>query len=144
MNKFASLTGTTVGGQPLNLLAQQAAEGARILAFEFPLRVISEANCRDHWRAKDRRRKAQQLETSVEWKRVIGARRIVLPCVIRLTRIGCQKIDDDNLASGFKAVRDQIAKEIGIDDGSELLRFEYAQEVIAKRQYAVRVEVVSR
>jgi hypothetical protein len=29
MNKFA-LTGTTVGGQPLNLLAQQAAEGARI------------------------------------------------------------------------------------------------------------------
>ena len=87
---------------------------------------------------------AQQLETSVEWKQAIGARRIALPCVIRLTRIGCKKLDSDNCAGAFKHVRDAIAREIGIDDGSELLRFEYAQEVIAKRQYAVRVEVMSR
>ncbi len=144
MNKFATLTGTTVGGQPLNLLAQQAVESARMLAFEFPLRVISEANQREHYMARHRRKVARQLETSAEWRRAIGARRIVLPCVIRLTRIGCKKLDDDNLANGFKACRDQIAREIGIDDGSELLRFEYQQEVTAKRQYAVRVEVMSK
>lgn len=144
MSKFATLRGTSAAGRSHQEIALQAVEAARILAFEYPLRVISEANQREHWAAKNRRKKAQQLETSVEWKKAIGDRRIVLPCVIRLTRIGCRRLDDDNLANGFKAVRDTIAREIGIDDGSELLRFEYAQEVISKREYAVRVEVMSR
>lgn len=111
------------------------------LAFEFPLRVVSEANQREHWAAKHRRKKAQQAETAVEWKRAAGKCQIALPCVIRLTRIGARALDSDNLAGAFKHVRDQIAKLIGVDDGSELLSFEYRQIARGKRDYAVRVEV---
>lgn len=135
---------TTASGASVREVALRAVETSEILTFEFPCKIVSEANSRDHWRVKNARKKEQQLETAVEWKRAIGNRRVTLPCTIRLTRIGCRKLDDDNLANGCKGIRDAIAQLIGVDDGSDLLRFEYAQEVIAKRQYAVRVEVMSR
>lgn len=143
--RFASLANhATASGADVQRIAQAAVEGAQILAFEYPMRVVSEANQREHYMAKHRRKVAQQLETAAEWRRAIGQRRVPLPCVIRLTRIGCKAMDSDNLAGSMKHVQDAIAKLIGVDDGSDLLRFEYAQEVIAKRQYAVRVEVMSR
>lgn len=36
-----------------------------------------------------------------------------------------RKIDDDNLSSGAKALRDSIALTLGIDDGSDRIRWEY-------------------
>jgi hypothetical protein len=36
-----------------------------------------------------------------------------------------------------------VAKEIGVDDGSPLISFEYRQEKLAKRQYFITVEVIS-
>lgn len=111
------------------------------LEFSMPMRVISEANARCHHMARFRRKKAQQTELHAEWKLNARGVAISLPCVVRLTRIGSQRLDDDNLAGAFKACRDQIAREIGIDDGSDLIKFEYAQEAIGKRQYAVKVEI---
>ena len=112
------------------------------LEFSIPgLRVQSEANLRDSWPARFRRKKAQQLEVHAEWKRHAKGIKITLPCVVRLTRIGAQRLDDDNLAGAFKSCRDQIAREIGVDDGDERIRFEYAQVAVGKRQYAVKVEI---
>lgn len=114
------------------------------LQFSMPVRVISEANARDHHMKRYRRKSAQQMATHVQWKQAQAARggvKVILPCVVRLTRIGSRRLDDDNLAGAFKACRDQIAREIGVDDGSELIRFEYAQEAIGKRHYEVKVEV---
>lgn len=111
------------------------------LEFSMPIRVFSETNAREHWGKKFKRKKAQKQETRIEWKRAAGRRRISLPCVVRLTRIGSRPLDDDNLGESFKAIRDQIAAEIGVDDGSSLIKFEYAQEAIGKREYAVRVQV---
>lgn len=60
---------------------------------------------------------------------------------VRLTRIAPKALDTDNLAGGFKAIRDGIADALGIDDGAERLRFSYAQERGAPKLYAARVEV---
>ena len=38
---------------------------------------------------------------------------------VTLVRTGGSRMDDDNLAGAFKAVRDQVARIVGRDDGDE-------------------------
>ena len=115
------------------------------LAFTVPgLRVDSETNAYEHWRDKGKRRKKQKEWLHNAW--LVAIRHdvlnlIVLPCVVRLTRIGQKRLDDDNLREAFKAIRDQIASEIGVDDGDDRIKWEYAQCAVGKRVYSVRVEV---
>lgn len=112
------------------------------LQFTMPgLRVVSEANAHCSWPERFRRKKAQQTEVHAEWKRHARGVQITLPCVVRLIRIGSQRLDDDNLAGAFKFCRDQIARELAIDDGSDRIRFEYAQVAVGKRVYGVKVEL---
>ena len=40
-----------------------------------------------------------------------------LPCTITITRFDPNAADDDNTTNAAKAVRDQIAKWFGVDDG---------------------------
>lgn len=113
------------------------------MTIEFPLRTVSEANQSEHWMARYRRKKAQQREVNAEWKAKFKNRKIQLPCVVTLTRIGPKLLDTDNLAGSWKWVQDEIARLIGVDDGNtNLLRFEYQQEATGKRKYAVRIEVM--
>jgi hypothetical protein len=48
---------------------------------------------------------------------------------VLLTRVGpTNGLDDDNLASALKAVRDEVAKWLGVDDRDRLkVRYRYAQ-----------------
>jgi len=104
------------------------------------LRVVSEANQREHWAAKNRRKKAQQQRVAVE----LCAVRDALPkppLRVRLTRIGPRVLDTDNLAGSFKHVQDGIARHFGVDDGDGSIRWEYDQSAIGKHQYAVVVEM---
>ena len=113
------------------------------LAFTMDVQVVSEANTREHWGKKFKRKKEQQDALRAAWKKAAKKlpRPVAVPCVVRFTRIGPQKLDDDNLSGGFKGLRDSVANELGIDDGSELVRWEYAQCAVGKRIYSVRVEV---
>ena len=113
------------------------------LAFTMDVQVVSEANLREAWQKKWKRKREQHAATRAAWSKAAKRlpRPVSVPCVVRFTRIGPQKLDDDNLAGGFKACRDEIARQIGIDDGSELVRWEYAQVAVGKRIYSVRVEV---
>lgn len=47
--------------------------------------------------------------------------------VVRIVLISIRRreIDDDNLASGFKHLRDCIAKTLGVDDRDKRVRWEY-------------------
>ncbi len=103
-----------------------------------PLRTVSTLNAREHWRARARRVKAERAST---WAVLIGHRKPATPCVVRLTRVAPSRgLDDDNLAGALKAVRDQIAHWIGVDDArSDIVRYEYAQRTDWKR-WAVEVE----
>lgn len=116
-----------------------------MIIIDTPIKVISEANNREHWtrkRGKNGRATNQKIELQYYWRQALKGKKPALPCTVRLVRIGPKALDSDNLAGAFKAVRDQIAAEIGIDDGAAQIRFEYAQEAIGTRRYGVRVEVI--
>jgi hypothetical protein len=118
---------------------------ARISVF-VPVKLVSELNMREHWRVRWRRR--TQQSQAVLYALAFGASRPCWmdtmmtgtgctpvpgkawrePLTITLTRDGGNKLDSDNLASCFKAVRDGIARYYGVDDGDETkLTFAYKQ-----------------
>jgi hypothetical protein len=108
------------------------------------LKTVSELNQREHWGAKNRRKQDQQEQVAVAMLNALRGKRIELPCVVKLIRIGPKKLDEgDNLSSAFKGIRDQIARQLGTDDGGDRVRFEYAQMPIGSRDYAVKVEIKS-
>lgn len=63
------------------------------------------------------------------------------PLVVTLTRIGPKKLDDDNLETAFKYVRDQIAHLVGVDDGSPLYTWGYRQKI---GDYNIDIEITQR
>ena len=106
-----------------------------------PIRTVSEANSREHWRAKHKRAQSQRQVV----KMVLYNHRFKLPghdnYVVTLTRIAQRQLDGDNLQRSFKAIRDQVAVEIGVDDGSKRITWQYEQKKGAPKEYAVKVEV---
>lgn len=98
-----------------------------------PLRLPSASNLREHWAAKHRRVKAQRH--AVGWV-IRNQPRPELPCVVTLTRISARGLDDDNLRGALKAIRDEVAAWIGVDDRDPRVRWDYAE-----RKGAPAVEV---
>ena len=106
---------------------------------ELPLKIESVANKREHWAKKAHRAKIERAGVHLALKfnlRVPPS----LPCVVILTRIAPRELDDDNLASGCKALRDGIADWLGIDDRDKRVQWRYAQAKGEPKQYAARVE----
>lgn len=139
----ARITGAEVPAKPIKMAKARRKGKMLSISIFLPIRIHSEANEHQHWSKKAKRAAAQAQEFEVEWYRLTKNARIELPCLVRFTRIGQKRMDDDNLANGFKRLRDALAKALGVDDGGELIRFEYQQEATGKREYGVRVEVVS-
>lgn len=114
------------------------------LDFQAPVKTVSEANQREHWAVKNERKNAQQLEVSTVLHNNLLNRKVRLPCVVKLTRIGPRALDTDNLAGAMKHVQDAIARKLGVDDGdTEKVRWEYHQMPIRIREYAVKVSIIS-
>lgn len=105
---------------------------------ELPIRIESTLNKREHWAAKAKR--VQSQRTAAHWMCQAHPSRPALPVVVRLIRIAPRELDTDNLAGGFKAVRDGIADWLGIDDNDPRVGWTYAQERGEPLQYSVRVE----
>jgi hypothetical protein len=101
------------------------------VALTLPCRVVSEANQRGHWRAGERRGKAQARALGLAlafsglggWA---GKVRLLLPCAVTWTHVG-PRMDDDNLARAFKALRDELARLIGVNDGDPAVAWRYDQ-----------------
>ena len=64
------------------------------------------------------------------------------PVTVTIVRLGPRRLDDDNLVSSCKYVRDGIAEYIGLDDGSPLYTWCCEQRI--NKEYGVEVEIVSR
>lgn len=108
------------------------------------MRLPSASNLREHWAKRAGRTKKQRHAIWLAW-RSRKLHQLEFPwtadsahVTVTLTRIGPRRLDDDNLAASFKATRDQVAAELGIDDGSERLEWRYRQE---KGAYGIRVEI---
>lgn len=63
------------------------------------------------------------------------------PLVIMIIRVGPRRLDDDNLQAACKYVRDEIARKVGIDDGSPKYTWMYDQRI---GEYGVEVEITTR
>lgn len=116
---------------------------APALALEIvvPYRVVSEANQWDGWQARCRRNRA----AGDAWRAALAvhhafAVRLRPPLAVTLTRLGGRRLDDDNLAGAFKALRDAIADWLGLDDGDPRLAWRYGQEPGGPAGVRVRVE----
>jgi hypothetical protein len=107
--------------------------------------VTSEANTGGKLRARVARKSALKAAVRValdccEWLPQYTIERAAIdPIPIKLTRLGGRKMDDDNLANAFKAVRDCIAEWLNFDDGSSAVRWVYGQE--AAWEAGIRIEI---
>lgn len=117
---------------------------ATYLLLDLPMKIVSEANRRDHWGAKMKRRQAQQWELEIEWRDANGHRPFQLPCRVRFVRTGPKLLDDDNLRSSLKSVRDQVAKLLGTHDAPDApVTWLYDQIAVGTHDYSLRIEVES-
>lgn len=99
-----------------------------------PIRIVSEANQREHPFVTHKRKKKQQAEVS----RCLHTReRPPLPCRVTLTRYGRGTMDTDNMVGGFKHVRDKIAEWLGCGDSpNDPIEWVYGEQVKTTAQDA--------
>lgn len=90
-----------------------------------PVRVLSEANRREHW-AVARRRKEDQRTALMSAFIAAGLYQLPVPCVVTLTHVG-PVMDDDNLQRAFKALRDGVAEWAQVDDADPRIEWRYDQ-----------------
>jgi hypothetical protein len=113
---------------------------AAIVCCLIPIRIISEANQREHWR-KSASRKALHRNTTRCIMQSHSRPWTDGPVTIKLSRIAPRVLDSDNLQSGFKACRDGVADWLGIDDGSPRLTWDYEQRKGKPGEYMAEVLV---
>lgn len=99
-----------------------------------PLRLPSVANLREHWSKRARRAKQHRMAA-------FAVPRSPLPCTVLLTRVGPRALDDDNLRSACKALRDGIADRLGVKDNDPRIKWEYEQDTGRGKPYGVRIEI---
>lgn len=118
---------------------QPVQPATHVISVVAPIRIESEANRRDHYMAVARRKREQAH--AVGW--VLRGHRAPAAdaLTVTLTRIGARALDSDNLAGGFKATRDAVARWLGIDDGSSRIEWRYAQRTGKPREYAAAIDI---
>lgn len=124
-----------------------------MIEFSAPVRIESEMNARCHWSVRRKRFARQAWDAELSWRAYRAEQRgcadarlsavVTSPRIlVTLTRIAPRRLDTDNLASGFKAVRDFIAEVIlKVDDGSERIDWRYRQQKGRPKEYAIRVRL---
>ena len=108
-----------------------------------PLRTQRGENNREHPMARHRRVRKEHI--AVGWALVHAFGRqspFTPPLLVTLTRHApSDGLDDDNLAGALKAVRDEVADYLGVNDKhSDRVRYAYAQKR-SSRNWAVRIDI---
>lgn len=105
-------------------------------AYFLPIKTVTGLNAREHWTTRHRRVSSEKAMTA------LVIRSVPIPCTVTMTRLSASECDDDNLQGAMKAIRDQIAKTAGVDDGPRgPIKWEYAQEKCKRGTFGVRVEI---
>ena len=121
------------------LMAKPRQQGGKWVCF-LDIKTVSEAN-RISFSPFPRMARFRKHKQAVQmaW---VTAPPMQPPYTVRLTRLSAGTLDGDNLSSALKAVRDQVAKQLGVDDrDSPDLRWVYAQEKAKRGVYRVICEV---
>lgn len=130
----------------LQPLSEETPKASAAFVMRIPMELKLSLNSRVHWGVRARRVAAERAIVAFAfphtWKGTAerseekGFRWIVV-----LTRVAPRRLDDDNLAGRFKAVRDEIARQLGIDDGSSRIAWVYSQTKGEPGETAVLIEV---
>lgn len=131
-----------------------------VLEFTVPVRTVSGMNQREHFHARGRRNSVHRKMVALSvlalcrgraWpsKPTMRGRRMLetmqlpveLPAVVTMTRIAPSELDDDNLAASNKAIRDQLADHLGVNDRDTRVRWYSEQRKGKPGEYAVHVRI---
>ena len=121
-----------------------------IIDWIIPMETVSESNISEFWGKRATRHRAQRNAIWVQWRNNWDDKNrgpIILPCVIRLSRISPRFLDDDNLRGALKACRDGISdcinpgRAAGRSDNIEGMSFEYHQEKGKPKEKAIRIQI---
>ncbi len=112
------------------------------LTLTLPIKIVSEANQREHWGKKAERVKKQRRVVGLALKAYAG-KPPEPPFAVHLVRIDPRRLDaHDNLRSAFKACADSIAEFCGFNDKDERVTWTYGQESApTPRTYGTRIEI---
>lgn len=107
-------------------------------SYLIPIKTVTGLNAREHWRKRAARVKAERAAVAAI------VRPFWTPCIVRLVRLSPSLCDDDNLQGACKAIRDEIARICGVDDGPQgPIQWVYAQEKCKRGTFGVRVEFLA-
>lgn len=116
---------------------------------EVPLRTGGGLNSREHWAVRARRVKEERSATwralaqYLGWARQASVRtHLQRGGRVQVTLVRCspstRPMDDDNVRGSLKAIRDEVAVWLGLDDGNPAVRWEYAQQ---RAPWGVRLRI---
>lgn len=127
-----------------------------MITWEIPIMTVSEANSSQHWSKKAKRHKQQQFFIRAAYEKYV--KELKLPCNVTMTRLAPRSLDDDNLTTAFKYIRDEISECIfpekrgryldkkgnyrkikGRADSDPRITWQYAQQ--KNPVYAVRIDI---
>lgn len=92
-----------------------------------PIRTRTGLNAREHWAMRSQRVRRERQATRLFWLKA-SPPRFYLPLVVTLIRVSPGNgADLDNVVGGLKGVRDQIAEQLGFDDGDRGITWRYDQ-----------------
>jgi len=107
-----------------------------VLKLQLPLRTGRGLNGREHHMARHRRVKTER--EAVAWL-LRGKRPPAPPVVVTMTRLAPSSgLDSDNLQGALKAVRDELAMWLGLDDADPRVTWLCAQR---RAPWGVEIEV---
>ena len=101
-------------------------------------------NMHDSWVDKHARSTAHKRAIRAQWRETKS--QVSLPCQVIFTRLSPRELDDDNLPSAFKYIRDALSNLLipglapGRADNDKRIKWEYHQEISPKR--AIRVQII--
>lgn len=117
------------------------------ISFWIPLKTVPAGNSREHPMARHKRVKKERLATAMAVL-TSGNKPFLRGCIwagkviVTLTRVSPRKLDlGDNLPMSLKSCRDQLAKEMGIDDGDSRVAWIYLQARGVPRERRVLAQV---
>lgn len=108
------------------------------------LRLHNPLNSRQHWRVVWRRGEAEKSTVGMVLRSRLGVVPPALPVTITITKISTGRSDGDGLQASAKWVRDTCAKWLGVDDGSPLLTWQYAQRSEGRGVWGVVIRIEGR
>lgn len=107
---------------------------------KIPLKLTPYTNERAHWRTLQKRK---QQEKRITKAIMVASPKMGLPLLVTFTRYSPRKLDDDNLPSCFKYIRDEVARWFGCGDSpDDPISWVYKQEKAKEIYSTIQIEEV--